>query len=209
MTGIGPTSQRPHAHDDAAAHEGEAPSPPPSAEVRANRMSAANMLRSLLPLVVICLLIVAWQAFRTYPEDPVREIDPASTLRLADLRADYPILVPDLEDGYRPTSARTDAGRATEGQPVTVQIGYVTPSGAYAGYVVSDDPEAEAVRAVLDGADGAGEVEIGGEEWIRSTTQRGETALSRVDDGITVVVSGSAGEDELTTVAAAVEPYVG
>ena len=36
--------------------------------------------------------------------------------------------------------------------------------------------------------------------------QRGETALSRVDDGVTLVVSGSADDDELAAVAAAVQP---
>ncbi|CCG01822.1 conserved protein of unknown function [Blastococcus saxobsidens DD2] len=191
------------------APEEQVPPPPASAVERANRMSAANMIRSLLPLVVICLLVVGWQAFLHNPEDPVREIDLANTLRLADLRADYPLLVPDLDEEYRPTSVRTDAGNAGEGEPVTVQIGYVTPSGAYAGFVVSDDSDAEAVRGVLDGATEAGDLEIEGAEWSRSTTQRGETALSRVDDGITLVVTGSAGDDELTAVAAAVEPYAG
>ena len=209
MTGIGPTSQRPDALDDAAAPEEQAPPPPASAVERANRMSAANMIRSLLPLVVICLLIVGWQAFLRNPEDPVREIDPANTLRLADLRADYTLLVPDLDAGYRPTVARTDAGNAGEGEPVTVQIGYVTPSGAYAAYVVSDDPEAEAVRAVLDGATAGGDLEIEGEQWTRATTPRGETALSRVEEGITLVVTGSAEDEELAAVAAAAEPYAG
>lgn len=209
MTGIGPTSQRPDAPADAAAPEEQAPPPPASAVERANRMSAANMLRSLLPLVVIALLVVGWQAFLRNPEDPVREVDLANTLRLADLRADYPLLVPDPEGEYRPTSARTDAGNAAEGEPVTVQIGYVTPSGAYAGYVVSDDADADAVRAVLDGATAGGGLEIVGEEWTRATTPRGETALSRVEDGITLVVTGSAEDDELAALAASVEPYAG
>jgi hypothetical protein len=208
MTGNGPTSQRPPLPDDVAAAGAQVP-PPVSAVERANRLSAANMIRSLLPLVVICLLLVGWQAFLRNPDDAVLEIDPTNTLRLADARADYEVLVPDLEAGYRPTSARTDAGNAGEGDPVTLQIGYVTPLKAYAGFVVSDDPDAEAVRGVLDGAQQVGDVEIEGERWTRSTTRRGETALSRVEDGITVVVTGSAGEEELTAVAAAVEPYPG
>ena len=69
----------------------QAPAPSPAVE-RANRMSAANMIRSLVPLVVICLLIVAWQAFRTSNEDTVRDIDPTSTVRLAAERAGYPLV---------------------------------------------------------------------------------------------------------------------
>ncbi|MGY1825623.1 MULTISPECIES: DUF4245 domain-containing protein [unclassified Blastococcus] len=209
MTGSGPTSQRPPHPDDAAAPGAEAVPPPVSAVERANRLSAGNMLRSLLPLVVVCLLVVGWQAFRNNPDDPIREVDPTSTLRLAEARAVYPLLIPALDEGYRPTSIRTDAGTAPEGSPVTVQLGYVTPAGAYAGYVVTDDADAEAVDAVLSGATEDGAVQIDGEEWVRSTTQRGETALSRVADGVTLVVTGSAADDELREVAEAVEPFSG
>ncbi|MGY2082639.1 DUF4245 domain-containing protein [Blastococcus sp. SYSU DS0539] len=209
MTGIGPTSQRPQVPDDAAAAGTQAPPPSPAVE-RANRMSAANMLRSLLPLVVICLLIVAWVTFKNDAGDPVREIDPSTTVQLAQSRADYAVLVPDgLGEGYRPTSARTDAGNAAEGDSVTLQLGYVTPSGGYAGFVVSDDPDADAVDAVLDAATADGEVSLDGAQWTRSTTERGETAFSRVVDGVTLVVTGSADDDELAAVATAVRPWSG
>ncbi|MCF6509204.1 DUF4245 domain-containing protein [Blastococcus sp. MG754426] len=208
MTGSGPSSQHPPRTEDPAGPGAEVLPPPVSAVERANRLSAANMLRSLLPLVVICLLIVWWQAFRSNPDDPVIEVDPTSTLRLAEARAVYPLLIPALGEDYRPTSVRTDAGTAPEGSPVTVQLGYVTPAGDYAGYVVTDDADAEALD-VLAGAAEEGVVEIDGEEWTESTTQRGETALTRVADGVTVVVTGSAGDGELREVAGAVEPFTG
>ncbi|MEX5718503.1 DUF4245 domain-containing protein [Geodermatophilus maliterrae] len=185
----------------------EQPPPPASAVERANRMSAANMIRSLLPLVVICLLVVGWIAFRQGGSDPVRPIDPSSTVQLAAARAGYAVPVPTgLPDGYRPTSARTDAGDAVEGAPVTLEIGYVTPSTEYAGFVVSDDPEADPLTAVLEGAEAGGSVQLSGEEWTRSTSSRGETVLSREDDGVTVLVTGSADDEELETVAASVAP---
>ncbi|TKJ21546.1 hypothetical protein A6V29_07400 [Blastococcus sp. CCUG 61487] len=172
---------------------------------RANRLSAANMIRSLLPLLVICLLLVAWQAFRTDEGDPVREIDPSTTVRLAEQRAGYAVPAPSgLPEDYRPTSARTDAGFAEDGDPVTLEIGFVTPSQEFAGFAVSDDPRADPLRAVLEDATEEGAVEIGGQTWTRSTTDRGETAFSREADGVVVVVSGSASDDELRTVAAAV-----
>ncbi|RZU34561.1 uncharacterized protein DUF4245 [Blastococcus saxobsidens] len=208
MTGIGPTSQRPQLPDEAAGSD-QLP-PAPSAVERANRLSAANMLRSLLPLVLICLAVVGWAAFRQNSVDPVREIDPTSTIRAADARAGYTLLVPTgLDEGYRPTSASTDVGSTPEGGPVALEIGYVTPSEAYAGFVVSDFADADPVVEVLEGATEEGSVVLGGEEWTRSTTGRGETALSRVADGVTVVVSGSAPDEELETVAAAVRPYSG
>ena len=93
-----------------------------------------------------------WQA-----EDdvnPVRTVNPTSVVRLAAAQASYAVQVPTgLPAGYRPTSARTDAARARKGDPVTLQLGYVTPSEQYAGFVESDDPQFIAlVRARRDEA---------------------------------------------------------
>lgn len=202
MTAGGPSGEHPPT-------PAEAPPPPVSSAVeRANRLNAANMLRSLLPLVVICLLLVGWQAFRSSGDVGVRTVDPSSTVQLAAARAGYDLQVPtDLDEGYRPTSARTDAGAAEEGDPVTLEIGYLTPEEGFAGFVVSDDRDADPVADVLDGAEEEGVVDVAGREWTRSTTVRGETALSLEIDGATVLVTGSAPDDELETVAASVEPY--
>jgi hypothetical protein len=206
MTSTGPTSRSPQP----TLQEGTPEPDSPSAR-RAARFTYANMFRSLLPLVVICLVVVGWTAFRSGPDvDPVREIDPGSTIRIAAERAAYPLAVPTgLAEGYRPTSARTDAVDAGEGDSVTLEIGYVTPSEEFAGFVISDDPRARPVRDVLDGAREQGSARLGGAAWTRSTTERGETALTHVEDGVTVVVTGSASDDELETVAAAVQPYRG
>ncbi|SFL23625.1 DUF4245 domain-containing protein [Geodermatophilus ruber] len=206
MTGVGPTSERPQ---EAPASPTHPPAPSPAVE-RATRMSAANMVRSLVPLVLICLVLVAWQAFRNSGEETVREVDPAGSVQLAAARASYPMVAPTgLPEGYRPTSARTDAGGAEAGAPVTLEVGYLTPEEEYAGFVVSDDEGGEVLTGILAGAEEQGTVEVGGQTWTRSTTERGETALSREADGVTVVVTGSADDEELETVAGAVTPVVG
>ncbi len=204
MTAVGPTGEPPP-----SPAEGPSPAVSPAME-RANRLSAANMLRSLLPLVLICLLVVGWQAFRSSGDVGVRTVDPSTSVQLAAARAGYQVLAPaGLAEDYRPTSARTDAGGAGEGDPVTLEIGYLTPSEEFAGFVVSDDRGADPVAAVLGGAKEAGTAEIDGERWTRSTTAEGETALYREADGVTILVTGSAPDEELETVAAAVEPYAG
>jgi cytoskeletal protein RodZ len=189
------------------------PAPDPRLE-RARRQTFANMLRSLLPLVLIVVGIVAWQAFKQGPDVvPVKPIDPSSTIALAANRAGYPLQVPTgLPGGYRPTSARTDAGDAAQGDPVTLEIGYVTPTDQFAAFVVSDDPEADPLTAVLTDAEQQGDVQIDGETWTRWTREQNratETVLTRAVDGATVLVTGSAAEQELETVAAAVAPYSG
>ena len=194
---------------DARGPEPELP-PQVTAAQRASRLNAANMVRSLLPLVLICLLIVGWQAFRQSGDEKISTVDPSSTIQEAAARASYPLAVPTgLSSGYRTTSARTDAGSAGEGDPVTLQLGYLTPKGEYAGFVETDDPRADALTAVLRGAREKGTVELGGAAWTRETTERGETALVRRSGDVTVVVTGSAVDSELRTVATAVRPYSG
>ena len=202
MTAGGPANEHP------TTPAGAIPPPVSPAIERANRMNAANMLRSLLPLVVICLLLVGWQAFRSSGDVGVRTVDPSSSVQLAAARAGYALEAPtDLDEGYRPTSVRTDAGAAEEGDPVTLEIGYLTPEQEFVGFVISDDQEADPVTDVLDGAQERGTVDVGGQRWTRSTTADGETALSRDTGGATVLVTGSASEAELETVAASVRPH--
>ena len=204
MTDGGPTSQRVHSPDDGGV---PAASTPPAID-RAARFTAVNMLRSLLPLVVICLLIVAWTTWRQSGDERLVTVDPSSTVQLAANRAGYTILAPTgLPEDYRVTSARTDAGNASEGDSVTLEIGYLTPSEEFAGFVVSDDPSDGAVVDVVGEAEEQGDVEIDGQTWQRLTTGRDETAFVRESDGVTVAVTGSATDEELQAVAAAVEPY--
>jgi Protein of unknown function (DUF4245) len=199
MTAAGPTGSRPQ----------PGPAQPPPTD-RAARFSAANMLRSLAPLVVIALLIVGYQAFKSSDETNVHPIDPTSAERLAADQAGYPVVAPaGLPAGYRPTSARTDADPSRKGEPVTLQIGYVTPSQEFAGFVVSDDATADPVTSVLNGATQRGTVDLGGTSWTRSTNARGETVLSRRAGDVVVLVSGSASEQQLETVAGAVRPFPG
>ncbi|SCX38279.1 Protein of unknown function [Klenkia marina] len=180
-----------------------------SSQERAAKFTAANMVRSLLPLTVIVLALVGLVALRQNGADPVREVETSSSIQLAAARAGYDVLVPqDLPAGWRPTSVRTDAGQATEaGDPVTLSIGWFTPGEEYAGFVIGDDPRAEDLAEVVDGARDGGVVEIGDRRWEQLTTARGETAFRLEDGAATVVVTGSATDDELRTLAASVQPY--
>ncbi|HEV7210221.1 MAG TPA: DUF4245 domain-containing protein [Blastococcus sp.] len=210
MTDVGPTSQRsPHAQDGSGSgDDGTAPASPTMQ--RLARFNVANMVRSLLPLVVLCLVIVGWTALRQGPDERVQTVDPSTTVHLAAARASYPVQAPSgLAKGYLPTSARTNAGNVTKGAPVTLEIGYLTPEKQFAGFTESDDPGAQPVHDVLDGATPHGTADIGGAQWTRSTTERGETALSRTVGRVTLVVTGSASAEELTAVAASVRPYSG
>jgi hypothetical protein len=210
MTGVGPTSERSSTPQEAPLEETQSAPTPSSAAQRAARMNAANMLRSLLPLVVICLIVVGWTALRQAPDERVQTVDPASTVQLAVARASYPVQAPTgLPSGFRVTSARTDAGNATKGAHVTLEIGYLTPKNEYAGFAESDDPQATELRTALDGAQPKGTVDVAGASWNRLRTTRGETALSRTVGTVTLVVTGSASDAELTEIVGSVRPHSG
>ena len=214
MTGTGaPRSPEqehaPDADDTTADTAADEPAQSP-AMVRAAKLNAANMARSLLPLMLICLVLVGWAALRQTPDDPVIEVDPASSVRATAESAGYEVLVPTgLPDGYRPTSARTTAGGSAKGAPVTLEVGYLTPEEEYAGFVISDDPSAQPLRRVLDGAEEHGTESIDGRSWTRESTAEGETALVLDTGDATVLVFGSAPDAELTEVAGSLAPYRG
>lgn len=211
MSGTGPSRAQPDEPSGGTAAPAVEDAPAPSsAALRAGRLTAANMIKSLVPLVLIILVVVGWYRWQQDDVNPVHPVDPTSTVRLAASQASYRLLVPSgLTKGYRPTSARTDAAEGKRGGPVTLQIGYVTPSEQYAGFAESDDPNADAVTGVLDGAQRRGTVELDGTAWTRSTTERGETVLWQRSGSLTVLVTGSASDQELETVIRSLRPYSG
>lgn len=201
MTEVGPTGQR-------TQPPAEGPPAPSSAVERLGRFTAANMLRSMLPLLVICLLLVGWVTFRQSGDTGVRTVDPSSTVQLAAARAGYQVLVPTgLPESWQATSARTDAGNASDGDPVTLEVGYLTPLEEYAGFVLTDDASAAALTGVVEGAQEEGVRVLGDRTWVRLRTERSETALVFERDGVTVLVTGSATDEELDALAAAVHSY--
>ena len=209
MSGTGPSREQPDQPltGTGASAVGTAPAPSSAAE-RARRLTAVNMAKSLVPLVAIILVVVGWYRWQQDDVNPVRTVDPTGTERLAAAQASYPVLVPSgLAEGYRPTSARTNAASVGRGASVTLEIGYVTPSEQYAGFVESDDLQADAVTGVLADATPTGTVQVDGAAWTRSTTARGETVLWHRSGTVTVLVTGSAGERELETLAGSLRPY--
>lgn len=178
------------------------------AEARAARFTPANMVRSLLPLTLIILVIVGVTALRQNPEDPVREVETGPSIALAAERAGYPLLVPQgLPERWRPTSVRTDAVDGAPGDPVTLEIGWYTPAEEYAGFVISDGDDVAPLDDVLDDSTADGTTQVDGVAWERRITERGETALTRTEGDAVLLVTGSAPDEELETLAAAVGPY--
>lgn len=164
---------------------------------RRPNLTALDLIRALVPLVVL-VLVVVWLSTPS-DVDPVREVDPAPALAQAATLADFEILVPvGLPAGWRATSARVDP--ATSGGPVGVAVGYLTPAERFAQLVQSSLPGALA-DVLGQGYVVGDEVQVAGRPWRQAQTDDGEQALLRELDGAVVVVTGSAGLDDLRTLA--------
>jgi len=170
------------------------------AETRRGRETLRDMLLSLgLVFVFIAFLLVAVPR-RHY--EAVKVVDVASTVQEARTGAPYHLLAPvGLSARWRPTSVRytPDDRGAT-----AWHIGYVTPADQYAGVEQSDGPAQDFVHVMTQRGLPAGQQTIGAQVWdrfYRETNHMRSLAVTR--GGVTTVVAGNAGWDELTTLATA------
>lgn len=172
------------------------------------------MLRSLLPLVVVVLALAYFCTPQTV--DPVTEVDPTSSIRYAASLSEVSLLVPELGDQWRPTSVEANVPEDGETGPVTLTIGYVSPTDEFARFVVSSDPATPVIGDLLVDAESVGPVTFNAAAdaldeavWEELRTSRGERFyLGSVGD-LRLVVTGSASEDELRTLAESLRPYRG
>jgi len=110
------------------------------------------------------------------------------------------VLAPsDLPSGWRANAATFDSGRGR----AHLHIGFATPGARFAGLDESNGPAAELVRQVLGprGARVTGTTTIAGETWELRRSQRGEQALTWTTGPLTLVVTGSASDAQLRTLA--------
>lgn len=188
-----------------SADPGTEPAPPdPAARRRAGlRKSAADMTRTLVVVVVIIVGVLLLIPRTNQVVQPA--VDVTAAAGGAAPRAGFPLSVPvGLPDGWRSTSARLQRG--TDGV-LTWHVGWVTPSGRYAGLEQAGRPTPEwEDTQVTDGKE-QGTVEAGGVTWlVRSRTDRGVTSWVLRAPGRTTIVTGTAERAELAELAAALAP---
>lgn len=164
------------------------------------RQTVTDMVRSLalvLGVVAVVLLIT----LRPQP-DPVHVIDPTPTLVAARAQAAYPVLYPaGLDAQWRPTSARWQVTEASMLVPAW-HVGFVTPDDAYVQVGQSSTTSAAYVVEQTSGGQPAGASGI----WQRYDTGNGTRSLVRVDQGVTIVVSGTAEWNVLEDVGGRLSP---
>jgi Protein of unknown function (DUF4245) len=105
----------------------------------------------------------------------------------------------DLPRGWRANAASFDA----RGDRAHLRLGFATPGSLFAGLDESNGPPAQLVSSVLGppGARVIGTTTIGGETWDVRRSQRGEEALTLRTGPLTLVITGSATNEQLRTLA--------
>jgi hypothetical protein len=161
------------------------------------------MVRSMAVVLVVvaAILLVTW---RPKP-DAVKPVDPATAVTLATLQKDFPPLIPQgLPSGWVITSARFEPTAKSSGRPV-FHLGYVTPSGQYAQVEESTAISSGFLDESTDHGVVGGTRQVDGHAWqYWSGDQR--QSLVNVDATHAVVVSGTGGVDEVSALAASLQP---
>lgn len=170
------------------------------------RQTMADMGRSLGLVVGLIVLLLLLGPARTllFPGDnrqpPVDYRDQvAGFARVADVPAIVPASLP---GSWRANAADLTVSKRAGAR---LHIGWGLPGDRFAGLDETDGDVPALVRSVLGkrGERVRGTRDIAGARWEVRESQRGETALTRSFGAVTVIVTGSAHDDELAALAAA------
>jgi hypothetical protein len=176
-----------------------------SARRRSNQTTLNLVLALIASLGVVALIFLVVVRPQSIEREPV---DWKAGARDAQSQFDVPLAAPSLPDGW--TANRAEPGDAGADGVQTWQIGFLTPSGQYIGLVQGVDANPSWVAQQTERADAAGTVTIDGTDWAaydrRDADDPGNLAYALVAtfDRSTVVLGGTATDDEFRTLAGAI-----
>lgn len=164
------------------------------------------MVGALLVLLPVILLFGSLSRCSFSPAGPSVEpgagptVDAPALLRDLAPQVPFALRIPAVPPGWRSNAVDQvgiDGGRA-------VQAGYVTGAGRYLRLVQSDAPE----QAMLADAAGSvpparGAVDVAGQRWVVYGADGSEAVWVADVAGVRLLITGSGGEEEFRTLAAA------
>jgi hypothetical protein len=157
--------------------------------------TAADMIRSLVVVLLPVAFIAGVVLVQTPSEPTVRSVDLAPVLASAREAAPFEVLAPQpLPDGWRVTQVGYAPGDA-DGSG-TWRLNVITEDGTYVGLVQSTGELDRLVATELSGFEPDGESEVDGQMWTRYSELglgRADRALA-TDLGDSVVVVFSSGD---------------
>ncbi|WP_017624112.1 DUF4245 domain-containing protein [Nocardiopsis chromatogenes] len=165
-----------------------------------NRSQAAMGPMVLAMAIIVGILLLMAMVVNWHTVEHIPSVDYAPHAQAMEREADFPVYAPEgLPEGWVPTSTNMSADGAA-----SWTVGFATPSDMHAEYLITGDGEAAGAAAA---GEAGGTVDAGGLEWERrAADSEGDRALVHEgEDGEFLVVSGSAGEEELERLAASLQ----
>ena len=159
------------------------------------RQTVRDMVLSMLVVTgAVAILFLPWNHRDV---NPVKVVDPAATVSSARAAVTWPVLVPNLPDTWRCTSARI--GAAADAEPI-VHLGYLSPSTKYVGIEQSATKVTSFVHDAVVGGQRSGTMSINGQVWQRYVSPDGiQKSLVQISHGATYVLNGQADWPEIET----------
>lgn len=194
---------RPETPSETAARKAEA-----SRRHRANQNTLNLVVALLASLGVVLFLVLVV----VRPSPPPREpIDYAATAADAQPLFAEPLAIPQLPDGWAANAARVEKG--ADGVRAWY-VGFLTPSEEFVGMRQGEDANASWVAAGLEGSFSHDSRVLGGVEWQLydprdKNSGSFDRAMSATFGRSTVVLSGTASEDEFNTLATTISSQLG
>jgi hypothetical protein len=147
------------------------------------------------------ILLAAGVIYLFIPHDDTapepKRVDYRVELLTARRAAPYPVAAPEgLPEGWTATSVRYRAEHARW------HLGFSDPDGGYVALEQSTQKPSEFVEDATQGAAKKGTVGVGGRDWDRYEGERYDGLVLR-EEGVTTVVTGSGGIEDLTELAGA------
>ena len=156
-------------------------------------------LGAVFAFVAILLLVTL-----RHSPDPIKVVDPTSVKQGIASNAPYQASVAGQVAGWRVTSARVSA---PGDDPFAWKIGYFTTAGNYAAAGQSNASVKTYERDEQVNGASAGSVNIKGQKWTQLQRADGKRRwLVRTDRGVTTLIVGTGGFDELEKLAKTLVP---
>ncbi|OFI37843.1 hypothetical protein BIU82_07915 [Arthrobacter sp. SW1] len=167
---------------------------------RANA-SVIGMVIALLVCVLAFLPIVLMNP--TPKSDGYRpDIDVAAIAANAKDVAGFTPVAPDTGETFRPNYARWESGTGS-GVP-TWELGFLTPKESFVGLVQTRKANPTWLLQQTGNAPVTGKRNAGGKDWELRDSGKGNRSMVLEYKGTTIILSGPASLDEMSTLAAAV-----
>jgi uncharacterized protein DUF4245 len=176
------------------------------------RTNARDMVGALAVLLVIIGVLVGFSRGCSFnpggpsiDPDAAPTVDAARELSAAADSVDFPIRRPELPAGWRANSSSTSAVGA--GASVVVRVGWLTSGGRFAQLSQSGGEPADVVAVETDVPNprATGEVEVDGVRWTTYPGRRAEQVWVARLDGVTTLITGTAGAEEFHQLARATQ----